>query len=451
MSYKVEKIEKNVATVIFTVDKDAFAPFIKKAYDKQKSQISIPGFRKGKAPLSIVESRYGKDIFCQDAMEECFPTEYEKLIEGENLKPVAAPTLTEIKTLSSAEGAVFVVEVALEPVFDLPEYKGVEIEKISTTITKAELKEAIDREIEQNSRLVVVDEAAKLGDTVVLDYDGYTDGKAFDGGKGENYPLVLGSGNFIPGFEDQLVGKKAGEACDVNVTFPEAYGHAALAGKAAVFKCLVHEVKRSEKPEYNDDFVSDISEFSTVKEYEADLKAKLAKAKGENLKYQAQNQIVETLVNNAVIDLPAQMVRESKENLKADFENRIQQNGIDPKTYYEIMAHQEGGKTAEDFDKMYEEQAIHDLKAELVLRAIIEKENIEATDDEIEEEIKKYADMYSQKVEDVKKGGEYVMRYFKDRVQNEKLMNFLFENAKQMPKKKAPSKKKASEEAKEEE
>lgn len=447
MSYTVEKIEKSVATVRMTVDKEALQTWIKKAYDKQKAKITIPGFRKGKAPLSVVESHYGKDVFCQDALEECFPSEYEKLIEGESLKPVAAPTLTKIEKLSSAEGAEFVVEVALEPEFELPAYKGIVIDKINASISKAELKAEIDRQLEQNARLIVVDEPAKKDDTVVLDYDGYIDSKPFEGGKGENYPLVLGSGNFIPGFEDQLIGKKAGEKVSVKVTFPKEYAHSEVAGKDAVFECLIHEVKRSEKPEYNDEFVSDISEFETVAAYEADLKAKLSKAKKENLEYQAKNQIVEELINMASIDLAPQMVRESKESLKEDFENRIKQNGIDPKTYYEIMAHQEGGKTAEDFDQMYEQQAIHDLKAELILRAIIEKEDIQASDEEIDQEIENYAKAYDQKPEDIKKGGEYVLRYFADRVKNEKLMQMLLDNAKQEPKKKASAKKADQKEA----
>ena len=342
------------------------------------------------------------------------------------------PSMTKLDSISKEEGATFTIEVELEPEFELGEYKGIEIYPIEYEVTEKDVEDELNRVREQNARLVSVEDTeSKEGDTVVIDFEGFVGDEAFEGGKGENYPLVLGSNSFIPGFEDQLIGKKAGEEVDVNVTFPEEYHAPDLAGKDSVFKVKIHEVKAKELPELDDDFAADVSEFDTLDEYKEDLKATIKQQRENNLRGAAINTIVEEVCNNTEIDIPKCMIERKAEDVKAQFEQQIMQSGIDPKTYYDVMKSQNGGKNEDDFMKLFEEQAEHDVKQELVLTKLMEVENFEATDEEVEEEIANFAKAYNQKVEDFKKTMDDTTKdYINNFIKQRKLFDFLIENAK---------------------
>ena len=432
MSSILDKKENNVATITITVSAEDFNKAIDAAYKKNKGKFSIDGFRKGKAPRQIIERKFGEGIFFEDALDEAFPAEYEQAIKEHDLKPVNMPSMTKLDSISKEEGATFTIEVELEPEFELGEYKGIEIYPIEYEVTEKDVEDELNRVREQNARLVSVEDTeSKEGDTVVIDFEGFVGDEAFEGGKGENYPLVLGSNSFIPGFEDQLIGKKAGEEVDVNVTFPEEYHAPDLAGKDSVFKVKIHEVKSKELPELDDDFAADVSEFDTLDEYKEDLKATIKQQRENNLRGAAINTIVEEVCNNTEIDIPKCMIERKAEDVKAQFEQQIMQSGIDPKTYYDVMKSQNGGKNEDDFMKLFEEQAEHDVKQELVLTKLMEVENFEATDEEVEEEIANFAKAYNQKVEDFKKTMDDTTKdYINNFIKQRKLFDFLIENAK---------------------
>lgn len=320
----------------------------------------------------------------------------------------------------------------MEPEFELGEYKGIEIYSTEYEATDKDVEDELDRVREQNARLISVEDTeSKDGDTVIIDFEGFVGDKAFEGGKGENYPLVLGSNSFIPGFEDQLIGKKAGEEVDVNVTFPEEYHAPDLAGKDSVFKVKIHEVKAKELPELDDDFAADVSEFDTLDEYKESLKATIKEQRENNLRGAAINTIIEEVCKNTKIEIPQCMIDRKADEVKAQFEQQIMQSGVDPKTYYEIMKGQNDGKNEDDFMKLFVEQAEHDVKQELVLAKLMEIENFDVTDEEKDKEIENFAKAYNQKAEDFKKSmdettEEYITNFIKQR----KLFDFLIDNAK---------------------
>lgn len=427
---KLENKEKNVATIKIEISAENFNTAIDKAYAKNKGRYNVSGFRRGKAPRRIIENRFGEGVFYQDALDIAFPDEYEKTIEEIDIKPVSMPMVKSIDKISATEGVELVVEVALEPEFELGEYEGIEVDKITTRVTKKDIDARLETLRDQNSRLVSVDTPAENGDTTIIDFEGFTDGEAFEGGKGENYNLVLGSGSFIPGFEDQLIGKQAGEDVDVNVTFPNEYQATELAGKDALFKVKIHEVKHKELPELDDDFAGDVSEFDTLDELKADLKTKIKKEKENEKKNNAYTKILETVIERTEIDIPEVMIKERADQVKKQFEQQIQSNGMDPKTYYEIVKAQGDGKDVTDFQKMFEEQAINDIKQELVVGKLIEAENIEASEEEMEKEYAEFAKVYNQDIEEFKKNlDDYTKNYVEGFIKQRKLFDALLEKA----------------------
>lgn len=431
MSSVLDKREKNIVTLTISVSPEDFMKAIDAAYRKTRKRYQVAGFRKGKAPRRMIERMYGEGVFYDDAINEAFPAEYEAAIEEFDLKPVAMPSMTKLDTLSHEEGAVFTIEVEVEPEFELPEYKGIEITPITYEVKEEDIEREIENVREQNARLVSVDDAeAKKGDTVVIDFDGYVDGEQFEGGKSENYSLELGSNSFIPGFEDQLVGVKAGDDVDVNVTFPEEYHAEELAGKDSVFKVKVHEVKVKELPEVDDDLAADVSEFDTLDEYKESLKEKIKSERENALKGAAVQKIVEEICDNTEMDIPQPMLDAKAQEIKAQFEQQIMQSGVDPKTYYEILASQNGGKNQADFDNLFTEQAEHDVKQELVLQKLMEVENFEVTDEEKDVEYQEFAKAYGQSLEEFKKTvDEGTENYIVDFVKQRKLFDFLIDNA----------------------
>jgi len=432
MSSILEKKENNVATITINVTSEDFNKALEVAYKKNRSKFNIDGFRKGKAPRQIIENRYGEGVFFEDALDVAFPDEYEKAIEEHNLKPVNMPAMTKLDKIGKEEGATFTIEVELEPEFELGEYKGIEIYSTEYEVTEKDVLDELERVREQNARLVSVEDTeSKDGDTVVIDFEGFVNDEAFEGGKGENYPLVLGSNSFIPGFEAQLVGKKAGEEVDVNVTFPEEYHAPDLAGKESVFKVKIHEVKAKELPEVDDDFAADVSEFDTLDEYKESLKKMIKEQRENNLKGAAINTIVEEVCKNTEIDIPKCMIDRKAEEVKAQFEQQIMQSGIDPKTYYEVMKSQNDGKNEEDFNALFVEQAEHDVKQELVINKLMEVESFDVTEEEKNTEIENFAKAYNQKVEDFKKSmDETTENYIENFIKQRKVFDFLIANAK---------------------
>jgi trigger factor len=388
--------EKNQKVIEFSVDKATFDAAVDKAYKKNVSKINIPGFRRGKAPKSMIEKMYGKGFFYEDAINDILPEAYEAALEESKLDVVSRPEI-DIKTIDD-NGVVITALVFVKPEVKLGEYKGLTATREDVKVTD----EAIDAEInsirERNARETeVTDRACEMGDEVVFDFDGYVDGVAFDGGKSENYELKLGSGAFIPGFEEQIVGKTIGENFDVNVTFPADYHEKSLAGKEAVFKCLVHAIKVRELPELDDEFVKDVSEFDTVDEYRADVAAKLqAEAdKAEDAKVDAQ--LMDKLVEMMEADIPAVMFDNEVENMMRDYETRLRYQGLDMEMFMKYT-----GQTADDMKAQFRPQAEKQVKTRLALEAVAVAEAFEATAEEIDAEYTKIAEAYGVKVEDVR-------------------------------------------------
>ena len=388
--------EKNQKVIEFSVDKATFDAAVDKAYKKNVSKINIPGFRRGKAPKSMIEKMYGKGFFYEDAINDILPEAYEAALEESKLDVVSRPEI-DIKTIDD-NGVVITALVFVKPEVKLGEYKGLTATREDVKVTD----EAIDAEInsirERNARETeVTDRACEMGDEVVFDFDGYVDGVAFDGGKSENYELKLGSGAFIPGFEEQIVGKTIGENFDVNVTFPADYHEKSLAGKEAVFKCLVHAIKVRELPELDDEFVKDVSEFDTVDEYRADVAAKLqAEAdKAEDAKVDAQ--LMDKLVEGMEADIPEAMFENETEVMMRDYETRLRYQGLDMEMFMKYT-----GQTVDTMKAQFRPQAEKQVKTRLALEAIAKAEGFEATVEEIEAEFTKIAEVYNIKVEDVR-------------------------------------------------
>ena len=388
--------EKNQKVIEFSIDKAAFDAAIDRAYKKNVSKLNIPGFRRGKAPKSMIEKMYGKGFFYEDAINDLLPTAYEEVLAESKLDVVSQPDI-DIKTIDD-NGVVVTAKVYVKPEVKLGEYKGIAAERNAVKVTDEAVDAEIKKALEGQAREIeVTDRACENGDEVVFDFDGYVDGVAFDGGKSENYELKLGSGAFIPGFEEQIVGKAIGENFDVNVTFPADYHAEELAGKEAVFKCLVHAIKVRELPELDDEFVKDVSEFDTVDEYRADIMAKLQaeadKAEDANVDAQVMDKLVETME----ADIPEVMFETETEAMIRDYETRLRYQGLDLNMFMQYT-----GQTIETMKEQFRPQAEKQVKTRLALETVAKAENFEATAEEIDAEYTKIAETYKVEVEDVR-------------------------------------------------
>jgi len=397
MSLQVEKMEKNMAKLTIEVSAEELEKALQGAYNKQKGQISVPGFRKGKVPRQMIEKMYGAAIFYDDAANALIPEAYSKAYDESGLEIVSQPKI-EVVQIEKGKPFIFTAEVATKPEVTLGEYKGLKVDKVSNRVTAKEVEAKLEEEQKKNARTITVeDRAVQDGDEVVLDFEGFVNGVAFEGGKGENYPLTIGSGSFIPGFEEQLIGVEAEKEVEVNVTFPAEYHAEDLAGKEAVFKCTVHEIKTKELPELDDEFAAEVSEFDTLDEYKADIKAKIKEQKIAEGKRQKEDQAVEKAVANATMEIPEAMIDTQVQQMVQEFAQRMQSQGLTMEQYFQFT-----GLTA---DKMMEEmrpQAVKRIETRLVLEAIAKAENIEITDEKVDEEIAKMAEMYKMEVEKLK-------------------------------------------------
>ena len=425
MSLQVENMEKNMAKLTIEVSAEELEKAIQGAYLKQRNKISVPGFRKGKVPRQMIEKMYGVGIFYEDAANALIPTAYGKAYDECELDIVSQPKV-EVVQLEKGKPFIFTAEVAVKPEVTLGEYKGLSVDKVSNRVTAKEIDAKLEEEQKKNARTVVVeDRAVQDGDEVVLDFEGFVDGVAFEGGKGENYPLTIGSGSFILGFEEQLIGAEAEKEVEVNVTFPEEYHSEDLAGKAAVFKCTVHEIKAKELPELDDEFAAEVSEFDTLDAYKADIKAKIKEQKIADGNRKKEDQAVEKAVANATMEIPEAMIDTQVNQMAQDFAQRIQQQGLSMEQYFQFT-----GMTAESMMEELRPQAVKRIETRLVLEAIAKAENIEITDERIDEELAKMAEAYKMEVEKLKEFmGENEKEQMKMDLAVQDAVTFLVDNA----------------------
>ena len=389
MSLQVEKLEKNMAKLTLEATAEELEGALQKAYLKQKSKISVPGFRKGKVPRQMIEKMYGPEIFYEDAANILIPDVYGKETEECDLEIVSQPEI-DVVQLEKGKPFIFTAEVALKPEVTLGEYKGIEVEAVSTEVTDDEISAELDKERENNARTITVDDrAVQDGDMTTIDFEGFVDGVPFEGGKGTDYPLVIGSHSFIDTFEEQLIGKYIGEEVEVNVTFPEEYQAKELAGQPALFKVTVKEIKVKELPEADDDFAQDVSEFDTLDEYKADIKAKLQEKKEKDAKTAKEDAVIDKIVENATMEIPDAMIETQTRQMVEDFARRIQMQGLSMEQYMQFT-----GTTPDQMLEQMKPQALKRIQTRLVLEAITEAEKIEATEEELQKEIEKMAEMY---------------------------------------------------------
>ena len=397
MSVQVEKLEKNMAKLTVEVPAENVEKAIQGAYNKMKKSINIPGFRKGKAPRQLIEKMYGKEVFYNDAIDAMLPSAYSDAVEECGEEIVSHPQI-DVVQIESGKPFVFTATVAVKPAVELGEYKGIQVEKAPIEVKDEEIEAQIAKEREANSRTVTVDDrAVAQGDIVTLDFEGFVDGVAFEGGKGENYDLTIGSNTFIPGFEDQLVGAKIGKELDVNVTFPEKYGAKELAGKAAVFKCKVNGIKVKELPAVDDEFAQEVSEFDTLDEYKADIKAKLLKEKEDEAARAKEDAVIGKIIEGAKMEIPDAMVEYQTRQMLDEFAQRIQSQGISLDQYFQFT-----GLTEEKYMEEMKPRALQNIQSRLVLEAVAQAENLVAEEADIEEEIKKMDDMYKMEADKIK-------------------------------------------------
>lgn len=398
MALKSSKnVETNVYELVVTVDAETFTEACKSAFMKQRKSIQLPGFRKGKATQGMVEKVYGEGAFYEEALEIVYPTAVQAAIEEAGLKMVAQPDLTDVPVMSKSEGVEMILKVTTYPEVKLGDYKGLKATMMDTEASDEDVAKELKNMQDRNSRLVTIeDRAAEMGDTAEIDFEGFVDGEAFEGGKGENYPLELGSGSFIPGFEEQVAGHKVDDEFDVNVTFPEEYA-AELAGKDAVFKCKIHEIKAKELPELDDEFAKDVSEFDTLDELKDDLKKQISERKEANAKTDFENQLLEQVVENMEVEIPEVMYESKCDEMMQDYAYRMQMQGLDLNTYLGYL-----GQTMDQFKAQFMEGAKQQVKVELALTAIIDAEKIEASEDEIEAEVAKLAEQYGMEADQIK-------------------------------------------------
>ncbi|MGN1165698.1 MAG: trigger factor [Lachnospiraceae bacterium] len=425
MSLQVEKLEKNMAKLTIEVPASDLEKALQSAYMKQKNKISLPGFRKGKVPRQMIEKMYGAEIFYDDAANELIPKAYSDAYEECELDIVSRPEI-DVVQIEKGKPFIFTAEVAIKPEVTLGDYKGLEVDKYSTRVTQKEVDEKIQQEAEKNARTITVeDRPVQDGDEVILDFEGFVDGEAFEGGKGENYPLTIGSGSFIPGFEEQLVGAETEKEVEVKVTFPEDYHAEELKGKDAVFKCTVHEIKAKELPEIDDEFAAEVSEFDTLDEYKADVKAKIKEQKASEGKRKQEDQAVEKAVANASYEIPKAMIDTQVDQMANDFAQRIQSQGLTLEQYFQFT-----GMTSEKMIEELRPQAIKRIETRLVLEAIAKAENIEISDEKLDEELAKMAASYNMEADKLKEFmGESEKKQMKEDMAVQEAVTFLVDNA----------------------
>ena len=425
MSVKVEKTEnKNEVKLEFTIDAKVFEEGIKKVFNKNAKYFNIPGFRKGKAPMNIVEKYYGAEIFYEDAFNEVVPEAYDNAIKEEKLDVVSRPQI-DIVQMEKGKDLIFTAVVALKPEVKLGKYKGVAVEKTVYEVSEEDIEKEINQMADRNSRMVTVeDRAAEMGDTVVIDFVGSVDGVEFEGGKAENYELELGSGSFIPGYEEQVAGMKLEEVKDVVVTFPENYPSKDLAGKESVFKVTLHEIKRKELPVIDDEFAKDVSEFDTLAELKADLRTKKEKQYADQAQAEMEEKAVREIANASEVEIPQGMVEVELDNMEEDMNRRLSYQGINFEQYLQML-----GRTKADFRRESEEPARDSIKMRLVLEAVCKDAKLEATDAEVEEKLAELAESYGRKVEELK-NNEELLGHIKQNVVSEKGIKLIVDNAK---------------------
>lgn len=426
MQVKVENAGKNVVQLEIEVEAEKFEQGMQKAFARNAKKFNIPGFRRGKAPRHLVERYYGEQVLYEDAINEVCPDAYEQAVEENDIHPVDRPEI-DIKQIGKGQSLIFTAKVTVRPDVELGEYKGIEVEKSTAVVTDEDVDKEIEKVRERNSRLITVeDRPAASGDTVTIDFEGFIDGTAFEGGKGTDYDLALGSGTFIPGFEDQLVGVSKGEEKEVNVTFPEDYHNKDLAGKPAVFKVTVKEIKLRELPDLDDEFAKDVSEFDTLEEYKADLRKKLLDKAEHMAHHENEDKVVAKVVENATVDIPPVMIERQIDNMVYDFRMSLMYQGLDLEKCLEIM-----GMDMNSFRDQFRKRAEQEVKTQLVLDKISKVEAIVPTDEETDAEIKRLAENYRQSEEEFRQHLKPDdIEYIRSTLVTRKTVDFLLENAK---------------------
>ncbi len=425
MSVKVEKTEnKNEVKLSFTVEAEKFEDAMKKVYTKTAKYFNIPGFRKGKAPMQLVERQYGSEIFYEDAFNELVPEIYDAAIKENNVKAVSKPDI-DILQMEKGKELIFTATVQIKPEVKVGKYKGIEIKKIEYNVSDEDINHELGHMQERNSRLVSVDDRpVEKGDTTVIDFEGSVDDVPFEGGKAEGHELEIGSNTFIPGFEDQIIGMKIDEERDINVKFPEEYFSKDLAGKDAVFKIKLHEIKKKELPELDDEFAKDVSEFDTLEELKNSIKEKIETENKNKEKYETEEEAIKMVCDNTEIDIPSGMIEMEIDNMVKDIEGRLSYQGLKLDQYLQMI-----GKTETEMRKEFEEQANKSVKSKLVLEAIIEAEKLEASEEEVAEKIKEMAKQYNKEEKELLEN-EQLKSYIADSMKTEKAIEFIVKNAK---------------------
>ena len=426
MSFKVEQLEeKNMVKLVIEATAEEFEAGLNTAYNKSKSKINVPGFRKGKAPRKIIEQLYGQEVFFEDAANAIIPDAYAKACIESELDIVSQPKIS-VTQLEKGKPFVFEAEVAVRPEVELGNYKGVEVSKVDTEATDADVEEEIKKVAEQNSRTITFeDRAVKDGDMTVIDFEGFIDGEAFEGGKGENYPVTIGSHSFIDNFEDQIIGMNIGDEKEINVTFPEDYHAEELKGKPAAFKVSVKEIKEKQLPDIDDDFAQDVSDFDTLDEYKADLKKKIAERKEAEAKKQKETEAIEKIVADSKMDIPQAMIDTQVTRMAEDFAQRLQQQGLSLEMYFKYT-----GLTAEKILDDMKPEAVKRIQNSLVLEAVAKAENIQVSDDEFNAELSKMAEMYKMEVDKIKEFmGESEEKQMRDDIAIQKAVDLIVSSA----------------------
>lgn len=428
MSLQIEKLEKNMAKLTIEASAEEFEKAMQKAYQKNKNKFNIQGFRRGKAPLVMIERIYGPEVFYEDAANEIIPEAYDKAVADSELEIVSRPEI-DVVQIEKGKPFIFTAKVAIKPEVTLGQYKGIEIEKKEATVTDEEVMNRINRELEQNARIITVDDRpVQDGDIAVINYEGFVDGVPFEGGKGENYSLPIGSGTFIDNFEQQLIGKSTGEEFEVNVTFPENYHAKELAGKPAVFKVKINEIKVKELPKLDDEFAQDVSEFDTLDEYKESIRATIKENKEKELKIAKENEVIDKIIENASMEIPEPMIDTMVMQMADDFSMRLRYQGLTLEQYFKFT-----GMDAGKFTESLRPQALKSIQTRLVLEAVAKVENIEVSDEELEKDINEKASMYNMEPDKLKEMlGEKEIKRIKEDIAVQKAIDLVTEAAKEI-------------------